>query len=112
MQGRGRIVRPRHPKWGLQMKYIFVPLLVALAGWGIRPASADDIHDALDRADSAYGSGDYGRAKRAADPASALNDQQELQILVDTRFLVTVSGDAPEEAKLTYASGIELSALK
>ena len=83
------------------MKYIIVPLLVALAGWGVRPALADDIHDALDQADSAYGSGDYGRAKKAADLASTLLGQ-----------LITVSGDAPDEAKRTYASAIDLSALK
>jgi hypothetical protein len=205
MQGRGRIVRPRHPNWGLQMKYIFVPLLVALAGWGIRPALADDIHDALDQADSAYSSGDYGRAKKAAELASTLlgqlaaeqlakalpgpldgwtaaeassdstaaamfgggvqaersynnadgqqvrlqvmmdsplvaqmaglygnpalaatmgklvkvggqqavlKEQGELQMLVDNRFLVTVTGDAPAEAKQTYAAAVDLSALK
>lgn len=188
------------------MKYIFVPLLVALAGWGIRPALADDIHDALDQADSAYSSGDYGRAKKAADLASTLlgqlaaeqlanalpgpldgwtaaegassdstaaamfgggvqaersynnadgqqvhlqvmmdsplvaqmaglygnpalaatmgklvkiGDQQavlteqgELQMLVDNRFLVTVTGDAPAEVKQTYAAAVDLSALK
>ena len=64
------------------MKYIIVPLLVALAGWGIRPALAD-IHDALDRAESACGSGDCGRAETAADSASP-----------------------------TYGSAIQLSALK
>ncbi|MGF6229388.1 hypothetical protein QFZ27_003343 [Inquilinus ginsengisoli] len=45
------------------MKYIIVPILVALAGWGIRPALADAIHDALGRAGSAYGSGDCGPSK-------------------------------------------------
>ena len=45
------------------MKYIIVPILVALAGWGIRPALADDVHDALGQAGSAYSSGDYGVLK-------------------------------------------------
>ncbi|MFE0757824.1 hypothetical protein ACFW16_27940 [Inquilinus sp. NPDC058860] len=45
------------------MKYIIVPILVALAGWGIRPALADGIRDALGQADSAYGSGDCGLSK-------------------------------------------------
>ncbi|WP_186002731.1 hypothetical protein [Mycobacterium sp. KBS0706] len=45
------------------MKYIIVPILVALSGWGIRPALADAIHDALGRAGSAYSSGDHGQAK-------------------------------------------------
>ncbi|WP_225772533.1 hypothetical protein [Inquilinus sp. Marseille-Q2685] len=188
------------------MKFVTVPLiLAALAAGNGRPAMADDIHDALDQADSAYSSGDYGRAKKAADLASVLlgqlvaeqlakalpgpldgwtaeeawsdaagttmlgggvqaergysdaegrqvriqvvadspivaqfaglygnpaiaasmgklvpigdrqavlNDQQEIQMLVASRFLVTVSGDAPEAAKLKYAAGIELSQLK
>jgi hypothetical protein len=42
-----------HPK-GTDMKYIIVPLLVALAGWGIRPALADDIHDAPAETKQAY----------------------------------------------------------
>lgn len=83
------------------MKTIIVPVLVALAGWSIRPALADDIHDAPGQAESAYSSGDYGKAKRAADLASTLLGQR-----------VTVSGDAPDEAKRTYASAIDLSALK
>jgi|GEM_PF-3542070 len=45
------------------MKYIIVPILVALAGWGIRPALADAIHDALGRAGSAYCSGACGLSK-------------------------------------------------
>jgi hypothetical protein len=186
------------------MKHIIVPLLVALAGWGMRPALADDIHDALGQADSAYSSGDYGRAKKSADLASALlgqlageqlakalpapldgwtaedassdaaaamfgggvqaergysnadgqqarvqvmmdspvvaqmaglfdnpamaaamgklirigseqaiqNEQGELQMLVANRFLVTVTGDAPAEAKQAYAAAVDLSKLK
>lgn len=187
------------------MKYIIVPLLVAVVGWGIRPAVADDIHDALDQAGSAYGSGDYGRAKKAADLASTLlgqlaaeqlakalpapldgwtaedasgdstaaamfgggvqaergytnadgqqvriqvmvdsplvaqmaglysnpamaammgklikvgsqqavqTEQGEIQMLVDNRVLVTVTGDAPDEAKQAYAAAVDLSKLK
>jgi len=45
------------------MKYIIVPILVALAGWGIRPALANAIHDALGQVESAYSSGDYGVLK-------------------------------------------------
>ena len=194
----------RHPK-GTDMKYIIVPLLVALAGWGIRPALADDIHDALGQAESAYSSADYGRAKRAADLAATLlgqlaaeqlakalpgpldgwtaedasgdssaaamfgggvqaergytnadsqqvriqvmvdsplvaqmaglyanpamaammgklvkigdrqavqNEQGELQMLVDNRVLVTVTGDAPAETKQAYATAVDLSKLK
>ncbi|MBW8727977.1 MAG: hypothetical protein JF625_22890 [Inquilinus limosus] len=187
------------------MKYIIVPVLVALAGWAIRPALADDIHDALGQAESAYNSGDYGRAKRAADLAATLlgqlaaeqlakalpgpldgwtaedasgdssaaamfgggvqaergytnadgqqlriqvmvdsplvaqmaglyanpsmaammgklvkigdqqavvNEQGEIQMLVDNRVLVTITGDAPEEAKQAYAAAVDLSKLK
>ncbi|WP_052121445.1 hypothetical protein [Inquilinus limosus] len=187
------------------MKYIIVPILVALAGWAVRPALADDIHDALDQAESAYSSGDYGRAKKAADlaatllgqmaaeqlakalpapldgwtaeeasgdstaaamfgggaqaergytnadgqqvriqvmvdsplvaqmaglyanPAMAamtgklvkvdgqqavLNEQGEIQMLVDNRVLVTVTGDAPAEAKQSYAAAVDLEKLK
>jgi len=186
------------------MKYIIVPILVALAGWAIRPALADDIHDALGQAESAYSSGDYGRAKKAADlaatllgqlaaeqlakalpgpldgwtaeeasgdssaaalfggvqaergytnadgqqvriqvmvdsplvaqmaglyanPAMAammgklvkvggqqavLNEQGEIQMLVDSRVLVTVTGDAPAEAKQKYAEAVDLAKLK
>lgn len=187
------------------MKYIIVPILVALAGWGIRPALADDIHDALGQADSAYSSGDCGKAKKAADLASTLlgqlaaeqmakalpgpldgwtaedasgdstaaamfgggvqaersysdadgqqlriqvvadsplvaqmaglyanpamaammgklvkvggqqavqNDQGELQMLVDNRILVTVTGAAPAEVKQAYAAAVDLSKLK
>jgi len=55
--------RPAAASEGFDMKYIIVPILVALSGWGIRPALADAIHDALGRAGSAYSSGDHGQAK-------------------------------------------------
>lgn len=185
------------------MRSITMSLALGLAVLAVRPAVADDIHDALGQAESAYSSGDYGRAKRAADLASTLlgqlfaeqlakvlpaaldgwtvedstsagdvifgggvetqrtyvnaqdqrvlvqlvadspmvaqmaglfanpamaaslgklvrikdqqgvvTDQGDYQMVVDNRFMVTVSGDAPTEAKKAYAEAIDLSSLK
>jgi len=63
MDAGARPDRPAAASEGFDMKYIIVPILVALAGWGIRPALADAIHDALGRAGSAYCSGACGLSK-------------------------------------------------
>jgi hypothetical protein len=65
------------------MKYIIVPVLVALAGWTTRPALADDIHNALGQVESAHSSGDCGCAKKAADLAATLLGQQAYAAAID-----------------------------
>jgi len=53
-----------------------------------------------------------GKLVRIGGQQAVVNEQGEIQMLVDSRVLVTVTGDAPAEAKQKYAEAVDLAKLK
>jgi len=55
--------------------------------------------------------GAMGRLIRVNQQRAVQTSDGEIQMLVGNRFLVTVSGDAPNELKMAYARAVDLSRL-
>ena len=55
--------------------------------------------------------GAMGKLIRVGDRRAIQTTDNEIQMLIDNRILVTVSGDAPDDAKLAYAKAIDVAKL-
>jgi hypothetical protein len=55
--------------------------------------------------------GAMGKLVKIGDQRAIMTNDHEIQMLINGRILVTVNGDAPEEAKLAYAKGINTAKL-
>ena len=55
--------------------------------------------------------GAMGKLIRVGDQRAIQTSDNEIQMLIDNRMLVTISGDAPDDAKLAYAKAIDLAKL-
>ncbi len=55
--------------------------------------------------------GAMGKLIRVGDQRAIQTSDNEIEMLVDNRILVTVNGDAPDDAKLAYAKAIDLAKL-
>ena len=55
--------------------------------------------------------GAMGKLIRVGDQRAIQTSNNEIQMLIANRILVTVSGDAPDDAKLAYAKAIDVAKL-
>jgi len=55
--------------------------------------------------------GAMGKLVKIGDQRAIVTSNNEIQMLIANRILVTVNGDAPDDAKLAYAKGIDTAKL-